>query len=86
MPVGNFAVIFFLKWYSCLLQVVDASELVAYCSGYFLKNMLSLLEQDSFRQLLKNEAVKSHLLADLQQVLAARMQAVYQPISKETMV
>ncbi|XP_078276563.1 ankyrin repeat- and BTB/POZ domain-containing protein 3-like [Rhinoraja longicauda] len=67
-------------------KVVDASDLVSYCSGYFLKNMLSLLEQDSFRQLLKNEAVKSDLLADLQQALTARMQAVYQPISKETMV
>ncbi|XP_051890390.1 ankyrin repeat and BTB/POZ domain-containing protein 3-B-like [Pristis pectinata] len=67
-------------------KVVEASELVSYCSGYFLKNMLSLLEQDSFRQLLKNEAVKSDLLTDLQKALASRMQAVYQPISKETMV
>ncbi|XP_069797321.1 ankyrin repeat and BTB/POZ domain-containing protein 3-B-like isoform X2 [Narcine bancroftii] len=66
-------------------KVVDASNLVSYCSGYFLKNLLPLLEQDSFRLLLQNEAVKSDLLTDLQQALASRMQAVYQPISKETM-
>ncbi|XP_072109412.1 ankyrin repeat and BTB/POZ domain-containing protein 3-like isoform X1 [Mobula birostris] len=67
-------------------KVAGASKLVSYCSGYFLKNLLSLLEQGSFQQLLMDEAVKSDLLADLQQTLASRMQAVYQPISKETTV
>uniref|UniRef100_UPI00398E9549 ankyrin repeat and BTB/POZ domain-containing protein 2-like n=1 Tax=Pristiophorus japonicus TaxID=55135 RepID=UPI00398E9549 len=68
-------------------KVLEASELVSYCSGYFLKNMLPLLEQDSFQQLLQSPTHKHHdVLTELQQALASRMQAVSQPISKETMV
>ncbi|XP_048468195.1 ankyrin repeat and BTB/POZ domain-containing protein BTBD11-like [Rhincodon typus] len=68
-------------------KVLKANELIAYCNGYFLKNMLPLLEQDSFQQLLQSQAGKNHsLLTELQQVLAFRMQAVYQPTGKETMV
>ncbi|XP_067913061.1 ankyrin repeat and BTB/POZ domain-containing protein 2-like [Heterodontus francisci] len=68
-------------------KVLKASELVSYCHGYFLKNMVSLLEQDSFRQLLQSQTGKHHdVVTELQQTLASRMQAVYQPIAKETMV
>ncbi|XP_067863323.1 ankyrin repeat and BTB/POZ domain-containing protein 3-like [Heptranchias perlo] len=66
---------------------LKASELVSYCSGYFLKNMLPLLEQDSFQQLLHGQTAKHHdVLTDLQQALESRMQAIYHPASKETMV
>ncbi|XP_072419571.1 ankyrin repeat and BTB/POZ domain-containing protein 3-like isoform X1 [Chiloscyllium punctatum] len=68
-------------------KVLKANELIAYCNGYFLKNMLPLLEQDSFQQLLQSQAGTNHSLhTDLQQTLAFRMQAVYQPAGKETTV
>ncbi|XP_078402996.1 ankyrin repeat- and BTB/POZ domain-containing protein 3-like [Cetorhinus maximus] len=68
-------------------KVLKANELVSYCSGYFLKNMLPLLEQDSFQQLVQSQTERYHdLLTDLQQALASRMQAVYRPSAKETMV
>ncbi|XP_078098499.1 ankyrin repeat- and BTB/POZ domain-containing protein 3-like isoform X2 [Mustelus asterias] len=68
-------------------KVVKANELVSYCNGYFLKNMLPLLEQDSFRQLLQSQPEDyQHFLTDLKRALTSRMQAVHRPAAKETTV
>ncbi|XP_072336777.1 ankyrin repeat and BTB/POZ domain-containing protein 3-A-like [Scyliorhinus torazame] len=68
-------------------KVLKANELVSYCNGYFLKNMLPLLEQDSFQQMVQSQTENyQDLLTDLQQALASRMQAVHRPVAKETTI
>jgi len=63
-----------------LLQIHNAPELAAFCEGFFLKHMSSLLEQDSFRQLIysRNSKVQGlDPLRDLQTALAGRLHSVY---------
>ncbi|XP_005987648.1 ankyrin repeat and BTB/POZ domain-containing protein 3-B-like [Latimeria chalumnae] len=66
-----------------------ALELKAYCEGYFLKNMVALLEVESFRNLLfstKKTARDGDIFTELCRTLTSRMQSLYQPPSKETVV
>uniref|UniRef100_A0A4W3I3L9 Ankyrin repeat and BTB/POZ domain-containing protein BTBD11-like n=1 Tax=Callorhinchus milii TaxID=7868 RepID=A0A4W3I3L9_CALMI len=70
-------------------KIHKASELLSFCIGYFLKNMVPLLELDSFQQLLFGACKTTKgasILTELQAALACRMQAIYRPTSKETMV
>lgn len=69
-----------------LLQVDQATELKTFCEGYFLKNMVTLLDVSSFRRLLLASEDKDSLGKALLQTLTARMQALNQPTTKETMV
>lgn len=65
---------------SSLLQIHNASELASFCEGFFLKHMSSLLEQDSFKQLIysRNSKVQGlDPLRDLQTALACRLHSVY---------
>lgn len=61
-------------------KIHNAPELAAFCEGFFLKHMSSLLEQDSFRQLIysRNSKVQGlDPLRDLQTALAGRLHSVY---------
>ncbi|KPP61356.1 ankyrin repeat and BTB/POZ domain-containing protein BTBD11-B-like [Scleropages formosus] len=67
------------------LQADQASELKRFCEGYFLKNMVALLDVSSFRRLLLASEEKDALGKDLLHTLTTRMQALGQPVAKETM-
>ncbi|MBN3289140.1 BTBBA protein, partial [Polypterus senegalus] len=70
-------------------KLFKASELKAFCEGYFLKNMTALLEVNAFQHLLLGSGGSSGedtMLKDLSRALATRMNAIYQPSSKETTV
>ncbi|KAJ7412778.1 Ankyrin repeat and BTB/POZ domain-containing protein 2 [Willisornis vidua] len=61
-------------------QIHNTPELASFCEGFFLKHLGSLLEQDSFRQLIysRNSKVQGlDPLRDLQAVLAGRLHSVY---------
>ncbi|XP_059968541.1 ankyrin repeat and BTB/POZ domain-containing protein 3 isoform X2 [Mesoplodon densirostris] len=64
-------------------------ELSAYCEGYFLKNMMVLIENEAFKQLLydKNgEGTGQDVLQDLQRTLAIRIQSIHLSSSKGSVV
>nr|XP_023669176.1 ankyrin repeat and BTB/POZ domain-containing protein 2-like [Paramormyrops kingsleyae] len=67
-------------------KVDQATELKTFCEGYFLKNMVTLLDVSSFRRLLLASEDKDSLGKALLHTLTARMQALNQPTTKETMV
>ncbi|PKK29221.1 ankyrin repeat and BTB (POZ) domain containing 2 [Columba livia] len=61
-------------------KIHNAPELASFCEGFFLKHMSSLLEQDSFRQLISSRTSKVQgldPLRDLQTALAGRLHSVY---------
>uniref|UniRef100_F7CJF4 Ankyrin repeat and BTB/POZ domain-containing protein 2 n=1 Tax=Ornithorhynchus anatinus TaxID=9258 RepID=F7CJF4_ORNAN len=61
-------------------KIHNAPELALFCEGFFLKHMNSLLEQDSFRQLIYSRSSKVQgldPLQDLQSTLAQRVHSVY---------
>ncbi|NXU14506.1 ABTB2 protein, partial [Pardalotus punctatus] len=61
-------------------KIHNAPELASFCEGFFLKHMSSLLEQDSFKQLIygRNSKVQGlEPLRDLQTALAGRLHSVY---------
>ncbi|KFP28646.1 Ankyrin repeat and BTB/POZ domain-containing protein 2, partial [Colius striatus] len=61
-------------------KIHNAPELASFCEGFFLKHMSSLLEQDSFKQLIysRNSKVQGlDPLRDLQTALASRLHSVY---------
>uniref|UniRef100_A0A663F9N9 Ankyrin repeat and BTB domain containing 2 n=1 Tax=Aquila chrysaetos chrysaetos TaxID=223781 RepID=A0A663F9N9_AQUCH len=61
-------------------KIHNAPELASFCEGFFLKHMSSLLEQDSFKQLIysRNSKVQGlDPLRDLQTTLAGRLHSVY---------
>ncbi|XP_050811227.1 ankyrin repeat and BTB/POZ domain-containing protein 2 isoform X2 [Gopherus flavomarginatus] len=61
-------------------KIHSAPELASFCKGFFLKHMNSLLEQDSFRQLIygRNSKVQGlDPLRDLQTTLASRLHSIY---------
>uniref|UniRef100_A0A8C3QWH6 Ankyrin repeat and BTB/POZ domain-containing protein 2 n=1 Tax=Cyanoderma ruficeps TaxID=181631 RepID=A0A8C3QWH6_9PASS len=61
-------------------KIHNAPELASFCEGFFLKHMSSLLEQDSFKQLIygRNSKVQGlDPLRDLQAALAGRLHSVY---------
>ncbi|RLW10110.1 hypothetical protein DV515_00002529 [Chloebia gouldiae] len=61
-------------------KIHNAPELASFCEGFFLKHMSSLLEQDSFKQLIygRNSKVQGlDPLRDLQAALASRLHSMY---------
>lgn len=70
-------------------QFLGVTELSAYCEGYFLKNMMVLIENEAFKQLLydKNgEGTGQDVLQDLQRTLAIRIQSIHLSSSKGSVV
>lgn len=70
-------------------QFLGVTELSAYCEGYFLKNMMVLIENEAFKQLLydKNgEGTGPDVLQDLQRTLAIRIQSIHLSSSKGSVV
>lgn len=71
------------------LQFLGVTELSAYCEGYFLKNMMVLIENEAFKQLLydKNgEGTGQDVLQDLQRTLAIRIRSIHLSSSKGSIV
>ncbi|XP_037016295.2 ankyrin repeat and BTB/POZ domain-containing protein 3 isoform X3 [Artibeus jamaicensis] len=70
-------------------KFLGVTELSAYCEGYFLKNMMVLIENEAFKQLLydKNgEGTGQDVLQDLQRTLAIRIQSIHLSSSKGSIV
>nr|XP_008532492.1 PREDICTED: ankyrin repeat and BTB/POZ domain-containing protein BTBD11 [Equus przewalskii] len=70
-------------------KFLGVTELSAYCEGYFLKNMMVLIENEAFKQLLydKNgEGMGQDVLQDLQRTLAIRIQSIHLSSSKGSVV
>ncbi|KAL7992279.1 hypothetical protein Chor_016535 [Crotalus horridus] len=61
-------------------KIHNAPELASFCEGFFLKHMNSLVQQESFRQLIygRNSRVQGlDPLQDLQSTLASRLHSIY---------
>nr|XP_056706977.1 ankyrin repeat and BTB/POZ domain-containing protein 2 [Euleptes europaea] len=61
-------------------KIHNAPELASFCEGFFLKRMVSLLEQEPFKQLIygRNSKVQGlDPLQDLQSTLASRLHSIY---------
>lgn len=70
-------------------QFLGVTELSAYCEGYFLKNMVVLIENEAFKQLLydkNSEGAGQDVLQDLQRTLAIRIQSIHLSSSKGSIV
>ncbi|XP_064417430.1 ankyrin repeat and BTB/POZ domain-containing protein 3-B isoform X2 [Latimeria chalumnae] len=70
-------------------KFLGANELASYCEGYFLKNMVVLIENETFKQLLydKNgETPGQDVLQDLEKTLATRIQSIHLSSSKGSIV
>uniref|UniRef100_A0A672J9T5 BTB (POZ) domain containing 11a n=1 Tax=Salarias fasciatus TaxID=181472 RepID=A0A672J9T5_SALFA len=71
-------------------KFLGASELTAFIEGYFLKNMVLLIELDGFKQLLYDPAsspgVCSDILLDLEKTLATRIHSIHLSTSKGSVV
>ncbi|XP_053574732.1 ankyrin repeat and BTB/POZ domain-containing protein 3 isoform X2 [Bombina bombina] len=70
-------------------KFLGVPELSSYCEGYFLKNMMLLIENEAFKQLLydKNgETTGQDVLGDLQRTLATRIQSIHLSSSKGSIV
>jgi hypothetical protein len=62
-------------WYPCFLQVYSAGELLEYCQGFLLQNMVALLTyDDSVKRLLFGKKLQNHdVLAGLLLTLQTRI-------------
>uniref|UniRef100_A0A8C4U122 BTB domain containing 11 n=1 Tax=Falco tinnunculus TaxID=100819 RepID=A0A8C4U122_FALTI len=72
-----------------IMEFLGVTELSSYCEGYFLKNMMVLIENEAFKQLLydKNgETSGQNVLQDLQRTLATRIQSIHLSSSKGSIV
>ncbi|XP_043565790.1 ankyrin repeat and BTB/POZ domain-containing protein BTBD11-B [Chiloscyllium plagiosum] len=70
-------------------KFVGAAHLSAFCEGYFLKNMVSLMDNEAFKQLLYSPVEESQghdVLHDLETALAARIQSIHLSTSKGSIV
>ncbi|XP_033931105.1 ankyrin repeat and BTB/POZ domain-containing protein 3-A isoform X3 [Pseudochaenichthys georgianus] len=77
-------------------QFLGATELTAFIEGYFLKNMVLLVELDGFKQLLyeppapespaSSPGICSDILLDLEKTLAARIHSIHLSTSKGSVV
>uniref|UniRef100_H3D546 BTB (POZ) domain containing 11a n=1 Tax=Tetraodon nigroviridis TaxID=99883 RepID=H3D546_TETNG len=77
-------------------RFLGASELTAFIEGYFLKNMVLLIELDSFKQLLyeppppespvSSPGIYSDILQDLEKTLAMRIRSIHLSTSKGSVV
>lgn len=78
---------FFLHFFP--LQFLDAPDLASYIEGYFLKNMVILIELEPFKQLLYDTPPESpgcDVLQDLEKTLATRIQSIHLSSSKGSIV
>lgn len=72
-----------------VLQFLDAPDLASYIEGYFLKNMVILIELEPFKQLLYDAPPDSpgcDILRDLEKTLAIRIQSIHLSSSKGSIV
>ncbi|KAM6946238.1 ankyrin repeat- and BTB/POZ domain-containing protein 3-B [Aplochiton taeniatus] len=70
-------------------KFLDAPDLAAYLEGFFLKNMVVLIELEPFKQLLYDtppENPGGDILVDLQKTLATRIQSIHLSSSKGSVV
>uniref|UniRef100_G1SI56 Ankyrin repeat and BTB domain containing 3 n=1 Tax=Oryctolagus cuniculus TaxID=9986 RepID=G1SI56_RABIT len=70
-------------------KFLGVTELSSYCEGYFLKNMMVLIENEAFKQLLydkSGEGTGQDVLQDLQRTLAIRIQSIHLSSSKGSVV
>ncbi|XP_063761555.1 ankyrin repeat and BTB/POZ domain-containing protein 3-A isoform X3 [Eleginops maclovinus] len=77
-------------------QFLGATELTAFIEGYFLKNMVLLIELDGFKQLLyeppppespaSSPGICSDILLDLEKTLATRIHSIHLSTSKGSVV
>uniref|UniRef100_A0A4W3JLM2 BTB (POZ) domain containing 11b n=1 Tax=Callorhinchus milii TaxID=7868 RepID=A0A4W3JLM2_CALMI len=70
-------------------KLLGAHELSSYCEGYFLKNMVALMENEAFKQLLYDSNEESqglNVLQDLEKTLAERIQSIHLSASKGSIV
>ncbi|KAL0968477.1 hypothetical protein UPYG_G00267370 [Umbra pygmaea] len=70
-------------------KFLDAPELAAYIEGYFLKNMVVLIETEPFKSLLYDTAPDSptsDVLVNLEKTLAIRIQSIHLSSSKGSIV
>uniref|UniRef100_A0AAQ5Z9B5 BTB domain-containing protein n=1 Tax=Amphiprion ocellaris TaxID=80972 RepID=A0AAQ5Z9B5_AMPOC len=77
-------------------KFLGAAELTAFIEGYFLKNMVLLIELDSFKQLLyeppapespaSSPGICSDILLDLEKTLATRIHSIHLSTSKGSVV
>lgn len=77
-------------------QFLGASELTAFIEGYFLKNMVLLIELDGFKQLLyelpppespaSSPGICSDILLELEKTLATRIHSIHLSTSKGSVV
>ncbi|KAM9328719.1 ankyrin repeat and BTB/POZ domain-containing protein 3-A isoform 1-T1 [Pholidichthys leucotaenia] len=77
-------------------KFLGATELTAFIEGYFLKNMVLLIELDGFKQLLyepppaespvSSPGICSDILLDLEKTLAARIHSIHLSTSKGSVV
>ncbi|KAM8740356.1 ankyrin repeat and BTB/POZ domain-containing protein BTBD11-A isoform X2 [Acanthopagrus latus] len=77
-------------------KFLGASELTAFIEGYFLKNMVLLIELDGFKQLLyeppppespaSSPGIYSDILVDLEKTLAIRVRSIHLSTSKGSVV
>ncbi|XP_051886401.1 ankyrin repeat and BTB/POZ domain-containing protein 3-B isoform X2 [Pristis pectinata] len=70
-------------------KFLGAAHLSAFCEGYFLKNMVSLMENEAFKQLLYSSTEESQghqVLHDLETALATRIQSIHLSSSKGSIV
>ncbi|KAM4035701.1 ankyrin repeat- and BTB/POZ domain-containing protein 3 isoform 2-T2 [Anomaloglossus baeobatrachus] len=70
-------------------KFLGVPELSSYCEGYFLKNMMLLIENEAYKQLLydKNcDTSGQDVLGDLQRTLATRIQSIHLSSSKGSIV
>lgn len=70
-------------------QFLDAPDLASYIEGYFLKNMVILIELEPFKQLLYDAPPDSpgcDILQDLEKTLGVRIQSIHLSSSKGSIV
>ncbi|XP_037111258.1 ankyrin repeat and BTB/POZ domain-containing protein BTBD11-B isoform X2 [Syngnathus acus] len=70
-------------------KFLDAPELASYIEGYFLKNMVMLIELEPFKQLLYDAPPNSpsyNILQNLEKTLAIRIQSIHLSSSKGSIV
>uniref|UniRef100_A0A3B3RHW7 BTB (POZ) domain containing 11a n=1 Tax=Paramormyrops kingsleyae TaxID=1676925 RepID=A0A3B3RHW7_9TELE len=70
-------------------KFLSTTELSAYIEGYFMKNMVVLIETDAFKQLLYEkppENTSMNVLADLEKTLATRIHSIHLSSSKGSVV
>jgi len=81
---------FSLQWsINICFQFLGAPDLASYIEGYFLKNMLILIELEPFKQLLYDtppDSPGSDILQDLEKTLAVRIQSIHLSSSKGSIV